>query len=112
MEVKTIISCGYKDLLEIFFTANELEVQCIERDDPDHTIMRLITLNYDDESDTAYKITLMAYRHLGLENMLCDYLIKLGYPQQRISDGKTIVKRDMKKLDQEWDEYCKSRRRW
>lgn len=112
MEIKTIISSGYRDLLEIFFKANELDVQCLERDDEQFSLKRLITLRYEDDSDTAYKITFMSFKHLGLENMLCDYLIKLGYPPARLSDGRTIVKRDMKKLDEEWDEYCKNNRRW
>ena len=104
MIFETIISYGYIDLIETFFKANDLIVKCSKRQGP-HSA--LLTLEYDDDSDTATAITFMSYRHLGFENMLVDYLIRLGYPSGMISIGRSVVKRDMKKLDEEWEEYKK-----
>ena len=64
-----------------------------------------ITLIYEDDSETALSITFMSVRHLGFENMLCDYLIKCGIPVSLISIGQQAVKRDMAELDKQWDEH-------
>ena len=105
MIVNTNISWGYLELLKTFFKANELDIICKERSAPAGT---LTTLSYDDNSDTAYKITFMSIRHLGFENMLCDYLIRCDIPARLISTGTLSIKRDMKKLDEEWNEYRKT----
>lgn len=104
IRVKTNISWGFVDLIEIFFKANDLAVSCsILQGD----ISNLITLEYENDSDTALQITYMSMKHLGFENMLCDYLKRCGYPANLISVGRTIVKRDMKKLDEDWEEKRK-----
>jgi hypothetical protein len=103
MIINSIISIGYLDLLETFFRANNLQVTCSLLDDKTNNL-KLITLEYEDNSETALAITFMSIRHLGFENMLVDYLIKCGAPRNLISVGRTAVKRDMKKLDEEWAE--------
>jgi hypothetical protein len=106
MDVYTNISYGYLPLLETFFKANDLDVTCEERIDEqprrNHT-----TLHFEDNSDTAYSITFMSVRHLGFENMLCDYLIRCGVAPGRISVGKVEIKRDMEELDRKWEEHRK-----
>ena len=59
-------------------------------------------MEYEDNSDTALSITFMSVRHLGFENMLVDYLIRLGYTADQIPRGRTVIKRDMKKLEEDW----------
>ena len=105
MVVYTNISYGYGSLLEIFFKANDLEVAIEDRtgyEYPGHAI-----LHYEDDSDTAYGITFLSIRHLGFENMLCDYLMRCGIPAQLIPIGSVGVKRDMKELDRQWEEHRK-----
>ncbi len=106
MIVNSIISWGYVDLLETFFKANNLEVKCTERGNKGVTTT-LVTLEYEDNSDTAYSITLMSIRHLGFENMLCDYLRRCGVSLNMISIGRTAIRRDMRQLDKDWEEYKK-----
>lgn len=94
-EVKTKISYGYKDLIEIFATANNLKIQCI----PNGQHMNII---YENDSDTAMAITMLSCRHLGFENMLVDYLLRCGCDIRLISIGKSTVDRDMNMLDDDW----------
>jgi len=108
MIVNTNISYGYVSLLNTFFEANELYVKCQENIIDEHS--HFTSLHYEDNTDTAYKITFMSIRHLGFENMLCDYLINCGVQSSRISVGKLAVKRDMAALDKMWDEHRKSQR--
>jgi len=105
MEIETQISYGFVDLLNTFFEANKLEVNCLERD---NYPSNLITLIYEDDSETAMSITLMSYRNLGFDNMLCDYLIKCGVPANRIAIGRVDITRNMKKLDEDWEAYRKT----
>lgn len=100
MIIDTIISYGFHDLLEIFFKANDLDVKCLLNEKNNST-----SIEYDNNSETAYRITYMSIRHLGFENMLCDYIIRCGYPSNLIPHGRTIIKRDMKKLDDDWLKY-------
>ncbi|HEY6438080.1 MAG TPA: hypothetical protein VIY47_15930 [Ignavibacteriaceae bacterium] len=102
MIIESEISYGYLDLMKTFFTANNLTVDCLLRF---YDNKKLITFKYEDDSDTAYQITFMSVRHLGFENMLVDYLNRCGYPPSLISIGRAIEKRDMKKLDQDWEEH-------
>lgn len=105
MILETKISWGYADLIKTFFEANELVVTCEER--TGHNIDQ-INLHIEDDSDTAMSLTLMGYRHLGIENMLCDYLIRCGIPAGKISIGRTEIKRDMAELEKQWDEHRKT----
>lgn len=102
MIVNTQISYGYASLIEIFFKANELDV--IIQDMRAYPYGKVI-LHYEDDSDTAYGITFMSMKHLGFENMLCDYLIKCGISPSLIPIGKAAVVRDMKQVDKEWEEH-------
>lgn len=101
---ETTISWGHISLIETFIKANGLEVSC-SKHSVDMEVYPFITLEYDERSDTGDTIMYMSVRHLGFENMLCDYLLKCGVPRNRISDGRTVEKRDMKQLDRDWDEY-------
>lgn len=101
--VNTNISWGYLGLIETFFRANNLAVKCVERGISE----RKLTLEYEDDSETALNITYMSIKHLGFENMLCDYLKRCGVPVSLIPIGNCYPKRDMKKLDQEWEEHRK-----
>jgi hypothetical protein len=106
MIIETNISWGLVELLRTFFKANELDVVCEERHQA-RPARNLVTLSYDDNSDTAYQITFMSVKHLGLENMLCDYLIRCGIAPSMISEGRVGVKRDMDKLERDWQERRK-----
>ena len=104
--INTQISDGYLELIKTFFKANELDVTIKEYMHKEHDLTYL-QLSYEDNSDTAYQITFMSVRHLGLENMLCDYLIRCGIAPTRINLGKQAVKRDMAELDKQWEEHRK-----
>lgn len=106
MIVNTHISYGHRELLKIFFKANELDVTIQDMsayEYPKHAV-----LYYEDESDTATAITYMSLKHLGFENMLCDYLIRCDISPSLISIGNSSnVKRDMKQIDIECDEHLR-----
>ena len=99
--IETNISWGFLNLIETFFEANNLDVKCKDSGVSE----RKITLEYEEDSDTALSITFMSVRHLGFENMLYDYLKKCGIPTKLISVGNSYPNRDMKKLDEEWEKY-------
>jgi hypothetical protein len=99
--VNTNISWGFLNLIETFFQANNLKVECRAQGVSD----RKIILEYEDDSDTAMAITFMSVKHLGFENMLCDYLKRCGIPYELIPIGNSYSNRDMKKLDEEWMEH-------
>jgi len=105
MVINSIISYGYLDLMETFFKANDLDVKCSLREvkEEGYATRNLLTFEYEDGSATALAITFMSVRHLGFENMLIDYLNKLGYSSSIVSVGRTVVKRSMKELDDAWE---------
>ena len=105
MIIETDISWGYVELIKIFFKANELDVCCEERK---ASLISKITLSYEDNSETALSITFMSYRHLGFENMLYDYLKRCGVDLSMIPIGRFLEKRDMDKLDKEWQDHRKT----
>ena len=128
MNINTNISFGYVTLLKTFFEANDLTVSCLERFEEKDDVMPpmntnfatkeatissalvtsariLTTLVFVDNSETAEKITFMSFRHLGLENMLCDYLIRCGIPLSHISIGTYNVKRGPAELEKQWQEH-------
>jgi hypothetical protein len=102
MIVNTQISYGHESLIEVFFKANDLTVTI--QDMRAYPYGKII-LHYEDDSDTALAITMLSYKHLGFENMLCDYLIKCGISPSLIPIGKAPVKRDMDQVDKEWQEH-------
>lgn len=103
--VNTGISFGYVTLIDAFAKANNLELELAEISK--ETTYPKLKITYQEDSDTAYQITFMSMRHLGFENMLCDYLIKCGIAPGMIAVGRQGVNRDMKKLDQAWEERRK-----
>lgn len=102
MIIKSHISYGFVGLLRTFFTANNLTVVCEERVTGQADQINFI---YEDDSETAIALTFMGMRHLGIENMLCDYLIKCGMDRTQLAYGRPAIRRDMQKLDEEWDKY-------
>jgi hypothetical protein len=102
MIVNTNISYGYSSLIETFFKANDLDV--IIQDMTANPYGKII-LHYEDNSDTSCLITLLSFKHLGLENMLCDYLIRCGIPAHAIHIGSVSIKRDLQELDKKWEEH-------
>lgn len=109
--VESNISWGYVSLLKTFFEANKLDVTCEERleGSPPMSMMNLV---FEDNSPTAHSITFMSVRHLGFENMLCDYLIKCGICPGMIPVGKVAIQRDMKKLDDDWELHKRNKLRF
>jgi len=98
-----MISYGYLSLIEEFAKANNLEFEYEKLGQ----VNPKIKIRYKSDSDTAFSITFMSMRHLGFENMLCDYLIKCGVMAQLISVGSYSAKRDMAQLDRDWEERRK-----
>src|SRR5271165_4843068 len=85
-EIKTGISVGHLSLVEIFCRANELDVKFSTYS---AGICPQILITYEEDSDTGIKITYMCYVHLGIINMLFDYLIRCGIMPSLISIGTT-----------------------
>lgn len=104
MIVETKISYGYLELIKIFFQANNIDVKI--KDMAAYPYGKII-IEYEDDSDAATTITFLSYKHLGLENMLCDYLIKCGIDPIIISIGSAQPVRDMNKLEEDWQEHRK-----
>ncbi len=104
--VETHISWGYVKLIETFFKANDLEVSCQERASITQKQPQ-INLHYDRDSETASQITFMSIKHLGFENMLCDYLIRCDVSPGMIPIGQYREKRDLAQLDKDWEEHRK-----
>lgn len=105
VEVNTNISTGYLTLIDAFAKANNLQLKFSEVcEGADHPKLKI---TYDENSETALQITFMSIRHLGFENMLCDYLNRCGIPSSLIPVGRAAIKRDMKKLDEEWEQRRK-----
>lgn len=105
IEVKTNISYGFLELIKIFANANNLNLTL----EPFGKVPGLekLKISYESDSDTAYSITMLSYKHLGFENMLFDYLQRCGVSLESIPNGRMALKRDMNKLDEEWQEYRK-----
>lgn len=105
MIVETKISYGHSNLIKVFFEANNLAVHM--RDMSAYPFGKVI-LEYEDNSDTAFQITFMSYKHAGFENMLWDYLIRCGIDPSLIPIGNSNAKkRDMKELDDAWEKHRK-----
>ena len=102
--VKTNISWGYLPLIEIFAKANSLVLEFESRI---QTPRQLITIYYEDDSDTDMTITFMSIRHLGFENMLCDYLIRCGIDSTTIPTGGTVMRKSDEQMEKEWQEHRK-----
>lgn len=107
MIIHTDLSAGFTDLIRIFFRANELEGEITTRYNKD-TGIESIDINIVDNSPTAVSITMMSYRNSGVNNMLSDYLIKTGVDPLLLSTGKTVIARNLKQVDQDWEEYRKT----
>ena len=111
--VDTGISWGYLPLLEIFAQANSLvfkfEAYNHEiREEHGIVIAREHTrIMYEDNSDTAMSVTFMSIRHLGFENMLCDYLIKCNVNPSMISTGSAVMRKDPEQMEKDWQEHRK-----
>lgn len=102
--VETNISWGYLPLIEIFAKANSL----VFKYEPRHTVeptRELITIKYEENSDTDMTITFMSFRHLGFENMLCDYLIRCNIDPIMIPVGKAVMKKSDKQMEEDWQEH-------
>ena len=91
MEIKTTINVSHIDKLRIFFQANELpgiilsDYRVVVSSDEKvdglfvERYYKAIIVSYDENDDnTAGSITTLALKHAGVENMLVDYLNRLG----------------------------------
>lgn len=104
MKIETVISWGYMPLLDIFGKANTL-VWKFEKRVQDEPSREFITILYDEGSDTEMTLTYLALRHLGIENMLCDYLMKCGIDPQMISIGQFVMRKSPEEIEKGWQEH-------
>ncbi len=100
VEIQTHISSGYKDLLKVFFEANELDVS-LDNPAGKHTHGHIV-ISYEDNSETVYCITAMSVKHCGFENMLHHFLIRCGVDPHLISIGQSSKSRNMADLEKQW----------
>jgi hypothetical protein len=112
--VDTQISWGYLPLLEIFAKANSLVLKFepwhSEEEVEGSSIIRareFTRISYEENSDTAISITCLSIKHLGFENMLCDYLIRCNVQPQMIPIGKAVMRKDPEQMEKEWQEHRK-----
>jgi len=111
--VDTNISWGYLPLLEIFAKANSLvlkfEMYYHEIGDSDGIVIARehTRISYEDDSDTAMAITCLSIKHLGFENMLCDYLIRCNVEPKMIPIGKYVMRKTPEQMEKDWQEHRK-----
>jgi hypothetical protein len=103
-KVDTKISWGYVSLLELFAKANGLILQFESIDTISPPAIRVC---FEDESDTAYSITYMSVRHLGIENMLFDFLMRCNIHKSQIPLGQHVAKRSEEDMERAWQEHRK-----
>jgi hypothetical protein len=104
--VDTHISWGFLPLLEIFGKANSLVLKFEPwyTDEPPGEYARI---SYEENSDTAIAITCLSIKHLGFENMLCDYLIRCNIEREMISRGVYRMRKSEEEMEREWQEHRK-----
>jgi len=110
MEIRTELVQDHKALIEVFLKANELQsvkIGTYEKVVWDHTF-HLLKLTYDSDSEDALKLSYMSLVHMGIPNMLDDFLLKCGVDVSMLNPVKPVpCKRDMIELDRQWDEHRK-----
>ena len=110
--IDTKISWGYYDLIKIFAEANKLDLNLDRHtwliDETGILKREYIRISYKDNSDTALSITCLAVKHLGIENMFCDYLIRCGIDPSMIPIGKYVMKRPENEMELEWQKHKKT----
>jgi hypothetical protein len=103
--IDTKISWGFLSLLEVFAKANNLEVNFIARDSG---LGKQVSITYDENSDTALSITMLAMKHAGFLNMLDDFLIRCGIDSRFISTGSGGgPKKSDEQMEKDWQEHRK-----
>jgi hypothetical protein len=86
--VETSIDIAHLELIKIFFQANDLIVvlDTVYKPFPNRTVeLPYISIKYDNDGETAVKLSYMAMVHSGFNNMLEDYLLKCGISARHIS---------------------------
>lgn len=106
VRVQTNISWGYLELIKTFGKANSLVLHFEHRFEEEPT-RQLIDILYEDDSDTAITITFMSMKHLGFENMLCDYLKRCGIEHFMIPVGNFVVRKSPEQMEKDWQEHRK-----
>ena len=104
--VNTNISSGYVPLLEIFAQANSLVLKFESYSEPG-SLGEYTRISYEGESDTSVAITFLSIKHLGFENMLCDYLIRCNIEPVMIPIGKAVMSKSPGQMETEWQEHRK-----
>lgn len=100
VSVITDISYGYVSLVEAFCKANELDV----------TLSSVgftrpkVQVTYKKGSDTEFQLSFMSTKHLGLNNMLCDFVMRCGIPAMQVQIGQIGVK---SATDEDVDEHLR-----
>lgn len=102
--IETEISWGYLPLIEIFAKANSLVLKFEPRYTTEPT-REFITIHYEENSDTDITITWLSFKHLGFNNMLCDYLIRCNVEPMMIPIGKVVMRKDPELAEKEWQEH-------
>jgi len=104
--VNTKISWGYLELLQIFAKANSLVLKFDPYSEPD-PLREYTRISYEEGSDTSVAITFLSIKHLGFENMLCDYLIRCNIDPIMIPIGKAVMRKTPEQMEKEWQEHRK-----
>lgn len=103
--IETHISWAYSDLITTFMKANNLDVSVLQRDVVPFPMINLSPMSPIAEQD----LTFFGYKHLGIENMLCDYLKKCGISPEAMNKHMYTPKRNPKELDEQWETYRKEK---
>lgn len=119
--IKTQISWGYEPLIKIFGKANSLvlklepyyaeieqsEVVALDKEAKVIVGREYICITYEENSDTSIAITCLSIKHLGFENMLCDYLIRCNVEPKLIPIGKYVMRKTPEQMENDWQEHRK-----
>lgn len=88
-------------LIQIFFKANDMTSVKIESEyfpvniGEFEMVHPYIKLTYEEDSDDGINISFMATKHLGLENMLIDYLLRCGITSYNICPNNFTRKKEI-----------------
>jgi len=106
MIIKTEIAVLHKELIKVFFQANEiadaevLEVLLEERN-KEYPVLEIIC----HDPDSEHTLTFLGLRNCGIQNMLDDYLMRCGVPAREIQPYNLVRDREDYEVDQKFQDF-------
>jgi hypothetical protein len=110
MIIKTEIAVLHKELIKIFFQANNLvDTEILEvlyeENDKKYPVLEIVC--HDDNDDSTQMLTLLGLRNYGVQNMLDDFLIRCGVHPREIKPYNLVRDREDYEVNQKFEEFYK-----